>query len=92
MHLWILLWTVTSLIFVLQANFPTQLLTEPKEVPAINGNVLVKIAHLSFPVSLTFSGNHHKMLPLFVISLPLSPVLLGSPWLKQQNLNFDCSS
>lgn len=78
--------------FVLQTNISTQFLAGPKEVTAINSNALVKITHVTLPVSLTLSGNCHEKLPLFVIPLPLSPVVLGNPWLKKRNPNFDWSA
>ena len=41
------------------------------------------------PVNLLVSGNHHKSISLLVISSPLSPVVLGYPWLKIHNPQID---
>lgn len=75
-----------------QANIPIILLNEPRGVTAIDRNFLVKVIHKTSQVALTLSGNHHESLQLFVISSPLSPVVLGLPWLKKQNPNIDWSS
>lgn len=56
--------------FVSQANISTFPLDERMEVSAIDGNLLVKVTHMTSPLSLTLSGNHRETLRLFVISLP----------------------
>lgn len=75
--------------FVSQANIPTVLLEEPREVSAINGNLLVRVIHMTSPLSQMLSGNHQETLRLFMISSPQSPVVLGLPWLKRHNPNID---
>lgn len=75
--------------FVSQANIPTVLLTEPREVAAIDGNVLVKITHVSSPLTLTLSGSYREELRLFMISSPQSPLVMGLPWMMRHNPSID---
>ncbi len=68
-----------------QANIPVVTLFEPKDVLALDGRQLARIAHQTEPISLTLSGNHHELIEPYVISSPMSPVVLGLPWLKTHN-------
>lgn len=43
-------------------------------------------------LTLTLSGNHHEPFQPLVLSSPLSPVVLGLPWLKLHNPDFDWST
>ena len=77
---------------VSQANIPTIALSEPQEVLALDGKQLARVTHRTEPISLTLSGNHHELIELFVISSPMSPVIVGLPWLKIHNPLVDWST
>lgn len=77
---------------VSQANIPTIALSEPKEVLALDGKQLALVTHCTEPISLTLSGNHHERIELYVISSPMSPVVVGLPWLEIHNPLIDWST
>lgn len=77
---------------VSQANIPTIALSEPQEVLALDGKQLARVTHRTEPISLTLSDNHHELIELFVISSPMSPVIVGLPWLKIHNPLVDWST
>ena len=74
---------------VSQANIPTIALSKPKEVLAIDGKLLYRVTHHTEPISLALSGNHHELIELYVISSPMSPVVIGLPWLEIHNPHID---
>lgn len=55
------------------------------QVTALSGQHLPDITHITEPVALTLSGNHSETLQLFVFKAPLTPLVLGFPWLQQHN-------
>ena len=59
------------------------------ETQALDGRSLARVEHRTVPVNLLVSGNHHESISLLVISSPLSPVVLGYPWLKTHNPQID---
>lgn len=74
---------------VAQSNIPSELLSEPKDVFALNGRLLTLLMHCTAPVSLLLSGNHHETISLFIIPAPTSPLVLGLPWLKLHDPHID---
>lgn len=58
----------------------------------MNGKLLTRVIHITAPILLILSGNHQETVQLFVISSPLSPVVLGLPWLEQHNPHIDWST
>lgn len=72
-----------SLSLKLKVN--TQTLPHSLQVTDLNGQRLPDITLITEPVSLTLSGNHAKMLQFFVFQAPLTPLVLGYPWLHQHN-------
>lgn len=70
-------------------SIPTVELANSKEVLALDGRLLAEVTHRTAPITLTISGNHQETVELFVISSPLSPVVLGLPWLKVHNPQID---
>lgn len=70
-------------------NIPTELLPHRLKVTALNGQRLPDVTHITEPISLTPSGNHSKTLRLFVFKAPLTPLVLGFPWLQQHNPTLD---
>lgn len=65
-------------------NIPTLPLKEPREVLAIDGKFLVKVSHMLILLTLILFGNHLEYFQPLIISSPLSPVVVGLPWLKEQ--------
>uniref|UniRef100_A0A3B4BH69 Retrotransposon gag domain-containing protein n=1 Tax=Periophthalmus magnuspinnatus TaxID=409849 RepID=A0A3B4BH69_9GOBI len=66
---------------------------EPLERPltalALNGQLLAKVTHVTEPVTLILSGNHHESCSFHVISSPSAPLILGYLWLKTHNPTID---
>ncbi|KAI2649346.1 Transposon Tf2-9 polyprotein [Labeo rohita] len=71
--------------WALQHGVPLQELVDPLPVFALDGSVLSKILRVTIPVSLTISGNHQETITFLVFRSPLTPVVLGHPWLTQHN-------
>uniref|UniRef100_A0A8P4GRA6 CCHC-type domain-containing protein n=1 Tax=Dicentrarchus labrax TaxID=13489 RepID=A0A8P4GRA6_DICLA len=78
--------------FVLQANIPTIKLPDNQPVNALDGKHLANITRQTIPLTLILSGNHREEISLLVISSPNTPVVLGYPWLKLHNPQFDWST
>ena len=72
-----------------QLGIDTVPLDSPIETQALDGRTLARVERRSVPVNLLVSGNHHESISLLVISSPLSPVVLGYPWLKTNNPQID---
>ena len=72
-----------------QLGIDTVPLGSPIETQALDGRPLARVERRTVPVNLLVSGNHHKSISLLVISSPLSPVVLGYPWLKTHNPQID---
>ena len=75
--------------FVAQWGIPTIQLKTPMVANALNGQRLANITHVSTPVSLFLSGNHHEEMSFYVINSPNSPLVLGHPWLAKHNPHID---
>ena len=75
--------------FVLQAKIPTIKLPDNQPVNALDGKHLANITRQTVPLTLILSGNHCEKISLLVISSPNAPVVLGYPWLKLHNPQFD---
>ena len=72
-----------------QLGINTVPLDSPIETQALDGRPLARVERRTVPVNLLISGNHHESISLLVISSPLSPVVLGYPWLKTHNPQID---
>ena len=72
-----------------QLGIDTVPLDSPIETQALDGRSLARVERCTIPVNLLVSGNHHESISLLVISSPLSPVVLGYPWLKTHNPQID---
>ena len=72
-----------------QLGIDTVPLDSPIETQALDGRPLARVERRTVPVNLLVSGNHHESILLRVISSPLSPVVLGYPWLKTHNPQID---
>lgn len=73
-------------------NIPLIELSAPKKILAIDGSSLDVVTHKTEAIKLTVSSNHHEFIELFVISSPLSSIVLGIPWLKLHNPHIDWST
>ena len=78
--------------FCTQANFLTETLPVPKEVFALNGQLVARVTHRTAPLSLQLSGNHQETISLFIIPSPTSSLVLGLPWLKLHSPHIDWSA
>lgn len=72
-----------------QLQLPTTALQRPLVANALDGRRLANITHVSVPVSLCLSGNHHELLAFYVIDSPHAPIVLGHPWLVKHNPHID---
>ncbi len=68
-----------------QANISLEPLDSPKVVNAPDGRLIATDTHRTSPITLIISGNHRETVQLFVIPSPLTPFVLGLPWLKTHN-------
>lgn len=69
----------------IKLKIDTQALPHSLQVTALNGQLLPNITHVTESVSLTLSGNHIEMLQFYAFHAPLTPLVLGFPWLRQHN-------
>ena len=78
--------------FVAQFNIPSEPLSKPQRVFALDGKVLANVTHRTVPVSLVVSGNHRELISLNIVPSPACPLVLGLPWLKLHNPHIDWST
>ncbi|KAL4009381.1 hypothetical protein ACER0C_003233 [Sarotherodon galilaeus] len=69
----------------LKLGFIMEPLSHSLQVTALSGQRLPDITHVTEPVSLTLSGNHVETIQLYVFKAPLTPLVLGYPWLCLHN-------
>lgn len=74
-----------------QANIVLEPLKKPLTALALNGKPLARVTHVTEPISLVLSGNHQEKVQFFVISAPITPLILGHPWLVKHNPIIDWS-
>ncbi len=68
-------------------------LNSPMSVCALDGRALAQVSHQTEPLHLILSGNHCECLQFFfIISSPLTSLVLGHPWLKKHNPRTDWSA
>lgn len=70
-------------------HVPTEALLKPLRVSALSGQRLPDITHVTGPLTLVFSGNHSERSHFFVFKAPLTPLVLGYPWLQLHNRQID---
>ncbi|KAL3980939.1 ETS domain-containing transcription factor ERF [Sarotherodon galilaeus] len=63
----------------------TEPLPRSLQVTALSGQRLPNITHITEPILLTLSGNHSETIQLYVFQAPLTPLVLGYPWLRHHN-------
>ncbi|KAL4007301.1 hypothetical protein ACER0C_001153 [Sarotherodon galilaeus] len=67
----------------------TRPLPHPLRVSALSGHRLPDITHITLPVTLTLSGNHVGNICFCVFKAPVTPLVLGYPWLSLHNPHID---
>lgn len=50
------------------------------------------VSHVTLPIKLVLSGNHHEEITFNLITAPNTPVILGFPWLTLHNPQVDWSA
>ncbi|XP_078812648.1 uncharacterized protein lrrc75a isoform X8 [Oryzias latipes] len=64
-------------------------LDHPVKAAGLGGQLLTRITHRTRPVQLVTSGNHHEVMQFYITQTLQSPVILGFPWLRSHNPQFD---
>lgn len=72
-----------------QLGIGRHLLSPPVPVRAMNGHLLGTVSHITAPVTMLLSGNHQEVIQFHLLHSPGQPLLLGYPWLRQQNPHLD---
>ncbi len=72
-------------------KLPVVALSKPIAVHALNGLSLPSITHTTGPVRLITSGNHIETIHFLLTDTPVTPVVLGHPWLELHNPHFNWS-
>ncbi len=70
-------------------HIPLVSLRHKISVSALNGQSLPEISLSTVPITLVTSGNHSETITFLVTHSPLAPVVLGHPWLTQNNPRVD---
>uniref|UniRef100_A0A3P9MBI2 Gypsy retrotransposon integrase-like protein 1 n=1 Tax=Oryzias latipes TaxID=8090 RepID=A0A3P9MBI2_ORYLA len=76
-------------LLVSDLNLPTELLDLPVKAAGLGGQVLTHMTHRTKAVRLITSGNHHELIQFYITKTPQSPIILGFPWLRAHNPQFD---
>ncbi len=72
-------------------TLPVIALSQPIAVHALNGLSLSSITHSTGPLRLVTSGNHIETIQFLLTDTPVTPVVLGHPWLVLHNPHFNWS-
>ncbi len=72
-------------------KLPVIALSQPIAVHALNGLSLPSITHSTGPVRLITSGNHIETIHFLLTDTPVTPVVLGHPWLVLHNPHLNWS-
>ncbi len=72
-------------------RLPVIALSQPIAVHALNGLSLSSITHSTGPLRLVTSGNHIETIQFLLTDTPVTPVVLGHPWLVLHNPHFNWS-
>jgi hypothetical protein len=70
---------------VSELNIPTQPLSIPMDVRALDARSIGRVTQNTTPINLRVSGNHSGTIQFLLIKSPLIPVVLGFSWLEQHN-------
>ncbi len=72
-------------------KLPVIVLPQPIAVHALNGLSLPSITHSTGPVRFITSGNHIETIHFLLTDTPVTPVVLGHPWLVLHNPHLNWS-
>lgn len=72
-------------------RLPVIALSQPIAVHALSGLSLSSITHSTGPLRLVTSGNHIETIQFLLTDTPVTPVVLGHPWLVLHNPQFNWS-
>ncbi len=72
--------------WALDHGIPVQELSDSPTIYALDGRILSK--KLFMPPPGESSGNHQETISFFIFHSPLTPIVLGHPWLTQHNPQF----
>lgn len=72
-------------------KLPVVALPQPIAVHALNGLSRPSITHTTGPVRLITSGNHTETIHFLLTDTPVTPVVLGHPWLVLHNPHINWS-
>uniref|UniRef100_A0A3B3HPV2 Gypsy retrotransposon integrase-like protein 1 n=1 Tax=Oryzias latipes TaxID=8090 RepID=A0A3B3HPV2_ORYLA len=76
-------------LLVSKLSLPIEPLDHPVKAAGLGGQLLTRITHRTKPVHLITSGNHHEVTQFYIMQSLQSPVILGFPWLRRHNPQFD---
>lgn len=65
-----------------ELNIPTQSLSIPMDVRALDGCSIGRVTHNTAPINLPVSGNHSEAIQFLLIKSPQIPVVLGFSWFQ----------
>ncbi|KAF7653478.1 hypothetical protein LDENG_00082230 [Lucifuga dentata] len=74
---------------VQQLEIGQEPLPHPVPANALDGHLLGTVTHLTSPVHLLLSGNHHETLQFHILQSPRLPLILGYSWLLRPNPHID---
>lgn len=75
--------------FIRSQGIPVEALECTLRVNALDGSSLAEITHWTQPITLHVSGNHSETTRFCVFPSPLTPLVLGLPWLRDHNPQID---
>ena len=73
-------------------GIPTQPLSIPMDVRALDGRSIGRVTHHTIPNNLRVSGNHSETIQFLLIESLQIPVVLGFSWLQRHNPSIDWST
>ena len=65
-----------------ELDIPTQPLSIPMDIRALDGRSIDRVTHNTNPINLRMSGNHRETIQFLLIKSPQVPVVLGFSWLQ----------
>ncbi len=81
--------TFMDIQFASQLRLPVSPLAHSISVSALNGQALPTIINTTSLLTLITAGNHTEEIQFLLISSPLTPVVLGHPWLVRHGPHID---
>uniref|UniRef100_A0A8D0AQG0 Reverse transcriptase n=1 Tax=Sander lucioperca TaxID=283035 RepID=A0A8D0AQG0_SANLU len=73
-------------------QIPLASLETPLVVRTLNGEILPRVSHETFPLPLLLASNHHEQLSFHVLPSTNAPIVLGLPWLQLHTSIIDWSA